>query len=153
MLQKNRTPRSWINKQLKRILVGLCILILVIMTILSILSIIPGVSFINAVINGVFLVIIFAVTITMTVEGYRILKLLRNLEIASNSGSQEVVKTITKLVVGSSIALIIVMLVLLITTLIMYSSSDATMVCLISTLLYRIMELIVMCILTIPMRH
>mmetsp|Transcript_11876 Transcript_11876/g.16458 ORF Transcript_11876/g.16458 Transcript_11876/m.16458 type:complete len:311 (-) Transcript_11876:27-959(-) len=152
MLQKNKTPRSWINKQMKILLVGMSIGIFVVMTALPITAVLSGINAVAVLFNAIFLVMVLFITITMSVEGYRVMKLIKNMEIASHSTSNEVLQTITKLVIGSSIILIITMVVLIITTLIRVRYPNSVIVCMVSHAIYRTLELTVICVLAYPLR-
>ena len=153
MLQKNKTPRSWINKQLKQILVAVSIAIFLILTAIPFTAVLRGVGTdVATTVNALLLIVILAITVTMCVEGYRVMKLVKNMDIQSNSTSQDVLETITKIVVGSSAALIVTMIVLIITTLIRIAYPHSVIGCLIMHLIYRMLELTLIAILTIPLR-
>eukprot|EP00027_Filamoeba_sp_ATCC50430_P012263 CAMPEP_0168577432 /NCGR_PEP_ID=MMETSP0413-20121227/20788_1 /TAXON_ID=136452 /ORGANISM="Filamoeba nolandi, Strain NC-AS-23-1" /LENGTH=116 /DNA_ID=CAMNT_0008611195 /DNA_START=156 /DNA_END=502 /DNA_ORIENTATION=+ len=116
MLQKNETPRSWINKKMKVILIGVTVALVVILSAIPLFAII-GLDFITVVVNTVFVIVILVETVLMLVEGIKIRKLIKSLESNSHSNSQDVLQAITKLVIGSSIVLIAIMIILVITTL------------------------------------
>ena len=152
LLQKNETPRGWINKRLKKILIGITIALVVLLTLWPVIAVIPGIEFIVPLVNGLFVLIVLAFTITMAMEGMKVTKLIKSMDNNSNSNSQEILQTVTKLVVGSSGALILVMVALIITTL-MRLPKDNSPYCMASLLLYRVLEVVVMIVLTAPLRH
>lgn len=146
MLQKNKTPRSWINHQIKYILLAFIAVLFVLMTICPIATLSADYNTVTLIVNGLFLIICLVVVIMMVIEGIKVMKLVKTLEL-----DQQLLKTVTKLVIGSSVSLLVVMLVLIITSLASVVDND-TDICMVSTFFYRALEIGVMTLLAYPLR-
>lgn len=135
---------------MKLLLIGLSFALLALLTMMP-AFIVAGMQLVVPFVNGFFVLLLLFQAVSMTVEGVQVMKLIKSMEVNSNSNTQDVLQAITKLVVGSSGVLITIMLILIIATLARLSNDDSQK-CLISQLVYRFSEIAVIAVLAIPLR-
>eukprot|EP00027_Filamoeba_sp_ATCC50430_P006328 CAMPEP_0168542160 /NCGR_PEP_ID=MMETSP0413-20121227/1200_1 /TAXON_ID=136452 /ORGANISM="Filamoeba nolandi, Strain NC-AS-23-1" /LENGTH=153 /DNA_ID=CAMNT_0008572019 /DNA_START=571 /DNA_END=1032 /DNA_ORIENTATION=+ len=127
------------------------------MTSLPFAYIFPGdINDVGVFMNVLFLLLVLGLGITMTIEGFKVLKLVKELYPAGNSpnNSSQALHAVTKLIVGSSCSLIVTAVVLAITSLIFlfptgeYRSDN----CMAVLVAYRVLELGIMTLIALPLK-
>eukprot|EP00027_Filamoeba_sp_ATCC50430_P017721 CAMPEP_0168570206 /NCGR_PEP_ID=MMETSP0413-20121227/16592_1 /TAXON_ID=136452 /ORGANISM="Filamoeba nolandi, Strain NC-AS-23-1" /LENGTH=114 /DNA_ID=CAMNT_0008602803 /DNA_START=601 /DNA_END=945 /DNA_ORIENTATION=+ len=84
----------------------------------------------------------------MAIDGFKVLQLVKDID----SNSSLMLRTLTKLIVGSSCVLIATVIALLISAIIIGSGDDSTDTCMAFMMVYRILELSIMALIAIPLR-
>ena len=133
-------------------MIGTLVILAVLFVFFPLVPVIPGICFVTPIVNGLFVIMILVLAVAMSIEGTKVIKLVKQIQANSNSTSKDIVETISKLVVRSSVALIVTMLALIITALARVPKDNSPL-CMGSLALYRVLELVVMGILTIPLRN
>jgi len=152
ILQKKKTPVSWIDTKMKRILIVTTIIVCVSLTVLPITDIFTSVGLL--IFNVVIVFIIAGLAGFMIVKGRKVRSMLETFYVGTDKEvvkNREVTTTVTNLVVGSSIGYAISIGVLIAAT-IARNIEEGFTLCMASHFVYRVLELGMMTLLTYPLR-